>query len=443
MGWRCAALWLFVVGGCGRSDADLRGDTRTVGEVGAVRAVARLEGRYERERHLGGRLGFSTPTETEDWTLSYALEGDARVLLATTRGSVPVWRGASRSEGATKLAELGWTTCSAGDVQVFRVGERPWLAAFGGTVPFVVALTSEAQACGDVVAPSADVALRDVWEDGLDAYEVFSAPDEEASARHAAGERACEVLIERGDAREGLRCSLALGRGLLPNDEITRRIRAGAEARPDVEAALFALAAAPLPPPSDARLEARLVRHSARAFPGHLMWTTTPSRQRELVEAIATRGDASWQLEAASRLAARLGEAALCDRLVARFATLGSSDSTSDETVRGAFRATPELLACASEDVMRSWMLVGLARPTLAADVFPTECEATYVTLSGLRESLCRSLPHYAGSWLAAHCHPDAVARAEALVAARESVPGRDAVREGAERVLGSCRPPD
>ena len=83
MGWRCAALWLFVVGGCGRSDADLRGDTRTVGEVGAVRAVARLEGRYERERHLGGRLGFSTPTETEDWTLSYALEGDARVLLAT------------------------------------------------------------------------------------------------------------------------------------------------------------------------------------------------------------------------------------------------------------------------------------------------------------------------------------------------------------------------
>jgi hypothetical protein len=110
---------------------------------------------------------------------------------------------------------------------------------------------------------------------------------------------------------------------------------------------------------------------------------------------------------------------------------------------------------CASKDKVEAMMTSGLTRPTkddiklespdyIVYDNIDPNCSDRALGMAFESErggGMCESLPRYAGSWLARHCSPNAVAVAAkaASDSGRALDPRTDMVLDGALRVLGAC----
>jgi hypothetical protein len=135
-------------------------------------------------------------------------------------------------------------------------------------------------------------------------------------------------------------------------------------------------------------------------------------------------------------------------------AAIGSLLEGGDErAVSAAFAVTRGLFVC-EQPAMRRLALLGLDVATEPDKTLPdpayssygswlADCMPTTTSEGAVRlGSECKALPRYAGTWLGAHCGPDAIERARAIEATRPREPydpREDQVLDGALRVLGAC----
>ena len=446
--------------GLGQGKPPLEDAERPVGVVqGSGLAVsAELRGEYVLEHHGAGRMSWTSEGSEESWTLDLRTSGSDPpcVSLVASRSGEGwrVWAGSERETGAAQMAGLSLQSCAIAGGAVFEVSglsdQRWFVVRRGDGWGYVASLDSDDSSCAEASADVVEVSseLTAIWEDGVRAAaEHAAAPGpgritEARIGRESAAERACGVLLDRGDATEALRCFWASRVWANPSMHAGRRamalIQAGPSAELDLEAAMFALLASELPPATDPRLDAQIGEHTRTVAPDYIALAPTEERVRAYVERAASQGVPSWQLSAVGSLAHQLQDEALCDRLLEGFTRdLADPEAPDRDILEGA----KELHGCGSEPAFRGLMLVGLGRETLLQEAAGS-CQSGAINERTYRTTICHSFPPYAGSFLGAHCGDDANERAWAIARERLEAgtdPYSDARLDGALRVLWSC----
>jgi hypothetical protein len=343
--------------------------------------------------------------------------------------------------GRASLAALPVLTCPVEHGLAYRLGERWAVLWVLGDRVLRAAPPIDARSCEGLSLPA-----RDEW-----------------LAAHPFGATTCLALDDAGSRGAAIACmAQGVDGDLLP--------------------------AEPLPPSGPLELRARAVPHVDRdlmrgridgddaareSYVTHLLAlveptdptraaariaTLSPPHRTELVSRIASRCEdpaaactaAMLQLaDYASRSVGALGEAgcASLDRLAAVVRARHEPEPLRRvlPLVRGSFRCDgPALRALALEGLGTATSEdVHLSSPDARHyDTVDPDCRP-YLA-DGAREvgATCESYPRWAGSWLAARCGEDAVARARELAASRPRAPfdpREDQVLDGALRVLGAC----
>jgi hypothetical protein len=265
----------------------LGGDTLTM--------RADLVGEYGRERHGGGRFGWTSESDEELWRIHVGVAGaELEALAPTHRAEWILWRGDDRDAGEAILEGLSLVTCPASGAVAFGVTgfdvPRWSVVRAGDGWGFQAPWASDATDCasfGDV--PDAPTLLRAVRDDALRAWvemEQTGPPmPREGLDRRYAGKRACGVHLDRGEAEETLACLWELRIGSHEGGELVDLVNAliaeGPAAEPDLEAAMFRLAApGGLPGHEDPAIAAVIEDHVAFAMPGYLARATTAERRQ-------------------------------------------------------------------------------------------------------------------------------------------------------------------
>ncbi|MCZ7681419.1 MAG: hypothetical protein M5U28_22555 [Sandaracinaceae bacterium] len=446
----CCGLW--------RDDAQLEPADRELTPVplgdGAISLRVEVRGRYGREHHGGGRFGFSTRTDEEIWRAS-VLASEGVTILAPSLGVAVL---DDRDEAVRRMDAVRVESCAmegGAVVRVLGLEEERWMTARAGEGWTVLApFESEAASCvaAAAAAPPAADQIRAAWEDGVRAWaEVHEHPgrgaSDEARIRMEVGVRACRLLFARGEAEETLRCfwssrvwaNRSMGDAVPLMDAINR----GAESAPDYEAAMMRLAApGGLALHADPALQAIIDRHASTVLPGYLSEARTERRIDDFLERSASACESrceGWRLEAIGALAGRRGDAALCDRALAT-ARRAIEDPEADAA--DALRLIRGVVECGSVDAVRSALIAGLSRGTTGEGAPDGTCSADAIRPGTYRTTVCASLPRYAGAWLGAHCHPDAVQRAHEVLRSvpdAELAPHAHELTDGSFRVLSRC----
>ncbi len=457
---------LFAWGCCcglGPSDDDLESAERVVPiEGSSVSVTAELTGQYVLEHHGGGRFGWNETTDEERWLLRVHASGDGVVDLVPrdpwSRGWT-AWSGADRAVGVERMEALAVEACAVEGGAVFRVigGGDPslWMIARpapgGASRGAFVARLTRGETCAEAAAGAPSVAdhLTLVWEDGLRAASEHrelggaAAITSERGGREAAGVRACDVLLDRGEGEEALRCLWASRIEANPSRSEPRRAMAlvadGADAEIDLEAAMLALLSHELPPPSDAALVDQHDRHLAYAVPTWLETAHTPERLRAFLgDALGVAGP-GWRIVGVGSLAARLEDEVVCTQVIDAYLRWLEDPGNASAVLGGARR----IAGCGTDDRFAALMRAGLGRRTLPEGTEAGDtCGVGAILRGTYRTTVCASFPRFAGSWLADHC--DEAANDRAWTLARERLDAEahvhdDAILDGSLRVLARC----
>ena len=339
------------------------------------------------------------------------------------------------SSGRAALDAIQASSCVEGDAVVFRTHDpgaprrdasAPWEILFlrdGFAVHS--ALPGDATRCGDAAR---------------------KAPGWEAWRRESAADRAlCKRVLKRGHLEDGVRClfrSATSGRAAVEVLNLRDKKTVDALYRvlePDIHwdaqkwnALEIAAAVAATPQARRAGLVERTT--SFCADPAH--------------------DCAPWRVEFIGRTAAGLGPES-CHRLL----TLATEqlDAAGQGPAKRALAIVKGIHACAPVEDTKAFMRAALRRASREDLVLKGPGDAAYSIVDsdcqdrslapvferGTPGALCQSLPRFAGSWLARHCDPEAVAVALDIAKAAPSPldPRTDMVLDGALRVLGACDP--
>jgi hypothetical protein len=351
---------------------------------------------------------------------------------------------ATYDSGKTELASLGALTCPIGHGVAARVNSE-WRAYFVlGDRVFESKIDSPAADCAALGSMSAESTLP-VMPGGATACLAL----DEAGSRPAAID--CFIRGTRSDLapvpplpKEGALSSELTAEIVKHADRDALVARFAADPT-TIDAMITRLATKP-PPFEDIGIarERLLAIDAAGALPRFIDRATTECASTcsddvvKLAElAIGWKGTAFVTPDACAkgisfaRTLASKGDAAAMKRafLVLRgfYSCLGAS--ARPLVVSGLGVATSAETKLASPDAMA---YVGV----------DNNCQA-FTTPKGREvSSLCESFPRFAGTWLGAHCGPDAIAAAMKIASDRASTPfdpREDQVLDGALRVLGAC----
>lgn len=291
-----------------RDGADLVGEDRELpdlvvdGETFTVRAT--LAGRYGRVRAGGGRMTYSRTTSEETWTTRLVVESQDPELELTSYGEVTNVD-FERELPAGRLASFTLEQCPGPerDVLVFRVRgmfDHGWRVLYRLDAEAVTgALDFDAETCAEAAsrAPRFADFLRGVWHEGVRAWADLAALREgrpgagmnvDMSQRKRSADQACGRLLGLGEAREAVRCALAL-RFMLTQPagrDIAEAIAAGSSRGVDVEEALFELAApGAMPSFDDAAMQSVATQHSQGRLREYLAAASTGERRGAFFDA--------------------------------------------------------------------------------------------------------------------------------------------------------------